>query len=245
MMKHVPLWQRISAELRARIDGGQYDHDFPGELEVADEFGVSRGTARAALRPLREEGLVAASPGRRPRIRQGRAASQYGQIYSLQELIAESGLEPRNQVLRQSVVVDAEAGAELGSGPEVFLLERIRLGGENPIAYERVYTAADLAPVLTQVDFSDVAFYRVLADQCRIVITGGREQIEAIAAPDTVADLLECEPGTPLLQVFRWGCCATGVVEYRQTYFRGDRFQALRHFGSVEREHPCPSGTLS
>lgn len=60
------LRERALAALRAAITSGQYrPGDHLGEVELATNLGVSRGTVREALRALEQEGLVeAASRGR-------------------------------------------------------------------------------------------------------------------------------------------------------------------------------------
>ena len=51
-----PLWKKVSADLMEEIHNGVFASGFPGEVELAKRYGVSRGTIRAALRPLREAG---------------------------------------------------------------------------------------------------------------------------------------------------------------------------------------------
>src|SRR5215813_6410797 len=63
----LPLWAQLRTDLRRRLDEGAFDEEFPGELALVEEYGVSRHTVRSALRDLRAEGLVVAERGRRPR----------------------------------------------------------------------------------------------------------------------------------------------------------------------------------
>lgn len=55
-----PLYEQIAAILTARIADGTYPprRRVPSEETVAEEFSVSRPTARAALQLLIERGLV-------------------------------------------------------------------------------------------------------------------------------------------------------------------------------------------
>jgi DNA-binding GntR family transcriptional regulator len=56
----------IAASLTARIRGGELAHGsaLPGEIALASEFGVAKGTMRRALTLLEEEGLIQRTPGR-------------------------------------------------------------------------------------------------------------------------------------------------------------------------------------
>lgn len=61
-----PLYEQIASVLAARIADGTYPprRRIPSEAQIVDEFGVSRPTARAAVRLLVERGLVRTVRGR-------------------------------------------------------------------------------------------------------------------------------------------------------------------------------------
>lgn len=61
-----PITQRISADLRRKIQDGTYGPGalLPSEPEVARDYDVSRQTARTALQALEREGLVIVRPRR-------------------------------------------------------------------------------------------------------------------------------------------------------------------------------------
>jgi GntR family transcriptional regulator len=58
-------YQEIADELAARIRRGEIAHRdrLPGELELAGEFAVSRGTVRQALAALKQTGLIETTTG--------------------------------------------------------------------------------------------------------------------------------------------------------------------------------------
>ncbi|MCO6184646.1 phosphonate metabolism transcriptional regulator PhnF [Rhizobium sp. L1K21] len=66
----VAVWRQIADELRAAINGGEFGGEgkLPGEMALAERFGVNRHTVRAAIAALASEGVVEASPGRGTRI---------------------------------------------------------------------------------------------------------------------------------------------------------------------------------
>lgn len=61
-----PLRDQLAAVLRAKIESGEWPPGYrlPGEVRLAQEYGVARGTVRAALDLLREEGRVVTFTGR-------------------------------------------------------------------------------------------------------------------------------------------------------------------------------------
>ncbi|WP_353475992.1 FadR/GntR family transcriptional regulator (plasmid) [Salipiger sp. H15] len=61
----MPLADKVYHSLRARITNGDYvaNDKLPSELQLAEEFGVSRPVLRTALERLREEGAVVSRQG--------------------------------------------------------------------------------------------------------------------------------------------------------------------------------------
>jgi GntR family transcriptional regulator len=60
-----PRYRQIAAILRDRIESGELEPDrpIPSEVQIQQEFGVARETARRAVALLRDEGLVVTVPG--------------------------------------------------------------------------------------------------------------------------------------------------------------------------------------
>jgi GntR family transcriptional regulator len=53
-----PPWRQVTADLRRRIQAGEWTGRLPSEKSIAQEYGVSVGTVRKALKQLRAEGLI-------------------------------------------------------------------------------------------------------------------------------------------------------------------------------------------
>lgn len=62
----MPLYVQVADAVAARIAKGQLKPGLPipSEKDLQDEYEVARGTARAAVRLLRERGLVVTVPQR-------------------------------------------------------------------------------------------------------------------------------------------------------------------------------------
>jgi len=62
----VPIYLQLVEILTERIERGEWppNRPIPSELQLVQEFGVARGTARRAVAVLRERGLVFTVPQR-------------------------------------------------------------------------------------------------------------------------------------------------------------------------------------
>ena len=178
----VPLWQQLLADLRTRLGDGEFSSDFPGELELVEQYAVSRHTVRESLRHLRTEGVVTANRGRRPRLAPAEVEQPLGALPSLFATVESRGLEQRSQVRALDLRADGVVAVRLGleeSTPLVYL-ERLRLAGDEPLALDRTWLPADVAQPLLDADFTRTALYDELAQHCGIRLTGGRERVRAV-----------------------------------------------------------------
>lgn len=230
----VPLWQQLLADLRARLADGEFTSTFPGELELVEQYKVSRHTVREALRHLRAEGIVTAARGRRPRLASVKIEQPLGALASLFAAVEARGLEQRTVVRSLDVRADGVVATHLGleeTTPLVYL-ERLRLAGEEPLALDRVWLPEPAGRPLLDADFTHTALYDELAVHCGIRLTGGREQVHAVLPTRRERDLLHLPSTAALLMVERTGCLHGRPLEFRHTLVRGDRYAITAAFDS-------------
>jgi GntR family transcriptional regulator len=223
----MPLWAQLLEDLRARLDDGEFVEEFPTDLELTTEYGVSRHTAREAVRRLQSEGVVSRERGRGTFVRTPTFEQPTGAIYSLFRSIETQGLEQRSEVLDRSVVTDPEVAVrlELDASAELVRLERLRSADGHPLAHDTVWLPADVARPLLDVDFTHTALYDELQNRCGVRPTSGKEWI-ATELPD--ADerrLLGLGAKQPVFRIRRLSSTAESrPLEWRETVIRGDRY---------------------
>jgi GntR family transcriptional regulator len=237
-----PRWRQIADQLDREIREGEHVARFPGEIELAERFHVSRGTIRAALRPLREAGVVSAARGRRPEVVVRDRASTFGPVYSLAEAVQTAGLEASSRVLRQEMVTSSSVAAALLVPPRtpLFHLVRVRLARSEPIATDETWILGDLSGPLVSADFTAAPVYELLRDRCGVVLDGGREEVWSVGASTADAALLGCRRGAPLLRARRLSHQGGRWIELRETRALGSSYSVVRTFGEAE---PCPAST--
>jgi GntR family transcriptional regulator len=229
----LPLWAQLLDDLRRRMGGGEFVDAFPSEMALVEEYDVSRNTVREALRRLRTDGVVVAGRGRRPRLGSQVAIEQpLGALYSLHDAIESAGLTPRSVVRAQEVRGDEEVALRLGLSPDARLvyIERLRLADDEPLAIDRAWFPLDVAEPLVGVDLSSVGFYDELATRTGVRLTGGHEQLHAVAPRRAERSLLRLPPGVAAFAIDRLGLMRERPVEWRRTLVRGDRFSVSAEF---------------
>lgn len=233
-----PVWAQVEADVRRRLDAGDFADGVPGEHALAQEYGVSRQTVRQSLRALREAGTLLAHRGR-PSCVATAITQPLGAIYSLFASVEAAGMSQRSQVMALDVVTDVAAATALGLPLETPLvhLARLRLADEEPLALDEAWLPAHLARPLLEADFRHTALYAELATRCGITLRGGREQLLAVVLEPGEADRLAVAPGSPAFLIERLGCAGSLPVERRRTLVRADRFSVTANFAPSSGYH--------
>lgn len=232
----LPLWAQLEADLRRRLAGGAFDERFPGELDLVDEYEVSRHTVREALRRLRLEGVLDSGRGRGTWVRKPKIEQPIGALYSLFASVEAMGLEQRSTVRSLEVRRDGRVAERLGQPPgtEFVYLERLRLADGEPLALDHAWLPRSLAHPLLQADFSHSGLYDELARLAKIRLTGGSEVITAVVPTAAQRALLAIPAGVGAFVVERRGCLNDRPVEWRESLIRSDRFSVVTQWSAQE-----------
>jgi GntR family transcriptional regulator len=223
-----PLWQQLLTDLRGRLERGDFTAGFPGELDLVEQYSVSRHTVREALRHLRAEGLLTVTRGRRARLSTPEPVIQQptGIVYSLFSSVESSGLEQVSVVRALNIQADGVVAPRLGleESTPLMYLERLRLAGGEPLALDRVWMPASIGEPLLGADFSHTSLYQQLLATTGIPITGGDERVRAVIPSKAEHEVLGLRPPAAAFFVERTGTSQGVPIEWRHTLIRADRF---------------------
>jgi GntR family transcriptional regulator len=227
----LPLWAQLLDDLRRRLGAGEFRDAFPGELELAARYGVSRNTVREAMRRLRDEGTVEAGRGRRPSLSH-EIRQPLGSPYSLYDSIEAAGLDQRALVRRADIVTDATVARHLGGDGSLALvhIERLRFADDVPLALDWIWLPAEIAAPLLDADLTDRGLYEELALRTGLRLTGGSEHLRAVIPSVQERADLALPRGAAAFSIERLGLVGRRAVEWRRTLIRGDRFSVVAQF---------------
>lgn len=222
----MPLWAQVLEDLRRRLEEGEFSDEFPTDIELTQQYDVSRHTAREAVRRLQDEGIVSRERGRGTFVTAPPIEQATGAIYSLFRSIESTGVEQRSDVLDLSVVTSVEVADRLGlaAGDELVRLERLRHAGGQVLAHDTAWLPASLARPLLEIDFSHTALYDELQRRCGVRPTSGMERISTELPPRAERELLGISAKQPVFRIQRESFAGDRPVEWRETLVRGDRY---------------------
>ncbi|MGC8480242.1 MAG: GntR family transcriptional regulator [Acidimicrobiales bacterium] len=230
-----PLWQQVRDDLLARVAQGEIADRFPTDREIVARYGVSRHTAREAVRHIAETGMIERRRGRGgTTLRSTEFIQPLGSLYSLFQAIEAQGVRQHSKVLSVATACNDEI-AGLLDRPEdtpLFLLERVRFAGQHSIAIDRAWMPLEIAEPLLGADFTHTALYDELRTRCGIVIDSGSEEIWPEVIDGEEASLLAIPDGSLGFRINRVGRAGGKPVEIRRSLLRADRTTLSVNWGS-------------
>jgi GntR family transcriptional regulator len=240
----LPLWAQLAGELRRRLEAGHFQERFPTDRELTETYGVSRQTAREAVRRLGEQGLLERRRGQGTFLRRPggpdaspeveRFEQPLGALYSLFRAIETQGVEQRSVVRALDVRHDSEVTERFGlpAGADLVYLERLRLAGEEPLALDRAWLPAAVAEPLLEADFSRTALYDELARHCGIQLTAGQERLRPVVPSQRQRRILRMRAGEAAFDVERLAWAGERLIELRSSLVRGGRYQFVAEWST-------------
>lgn len=230
-----PAWVQIEEGLADRIESGRLaaGERLPSERDLALALSVSRMTVRQALASLAARGLVERGVGRGTFVRESpRVVHDLTRVAGFTEEAERQGLEAGAQILAAAEQrAPAQVAQMLGieAGAPVVRLERVRLGGDQPITLEDSWVPAEHFPGLLEHDLSG-SLYALMREHYELAPVSATERLEPVAARAHEAAALGVPEGSPLMLVERVAYAADDTaVEFARDRHRGDRARFLIH----------------
>jgi GntR family transcriptional regulator len=232
-----PLWAQLEQELRRRMELGHFGTRFPTDRELMEIYGVSRHTARHAVSQLGADGILRRARGVGTSVDQRTFERSLGSLYSLFQVVEESGVPQHSDVRALERTVDATVAERLGLAPdtELIFLDRVRFAGPEPLAIDRVWMPATIAAPLLEVDFTHTALYNELERVIGKRPNEGREHILPAIPSEADRASLGLDPGQAVFSIERLGTFSGEPVEWRVTTIRGDRFSFVADWSAGQR----------
>lgn len=202
----VSLWRRIADHIEQSIARGTFQPGsrLPGEIEIADRFGVNRHTVRRAIAALAERGLVRAERGSGTFIEQRRIPYPIRPRTRFSEIVGGAGHTVGGRLVA-SVVEAADAEIvrrlRLKPGAPVMRLELLRHADRVPLCAATTWLDARRFPNAANVYAASESITRMLVRFGVRNYSRKSTRVTAAIAEAADASPLRIALGRPLLIV--------------------------------------------
>ncbi|RUO73623.1 histidine utilization repressor [Idiomarina seosinensis] len=222
----------IKQHIYQKIESGEWPENHPvsSENALAQQFSVSRMTARRALQELADEGLVIRTQGSGTFVAPIKSQTSFMAIRNIADEIRSRGNDYRAKVHHLRVQDASSQVAEaLALAPGSTVLHSTITHYENdvPVQLEERYVNPELVPDYLKQDFTKVTPHEYL---CVVTpLTEASHQIEAIMPITSVCQFLSVDRHEPCLRIIRRTWSSGGVVSYALLTHPGSRFKLGGH----------------
>lgn len=202
----------------------------PSENVLAEQFSVSRMTARRALQELTEQGLLVRSQGAGTFVATFKSQSSLLEIRNIADEIQERGHQHHS---KQIALVSADLNDELAillalkENEKVFYSEVLHFENDEPIQLEQRYVNSKLVPEYLQQNFAEITPHEYLSSEAPL--TEATNEVEAVLTTKEISSLLNVDSSTPCLQVKRRTWSSKGVVSLAILTAPGNKYRLGSH----------------
>ena len=229
----VPLYFQIYQHLLDQIHSGalQPGQPIPSEPELVSSLGISRMTARQAVKGLCDAGVTYSKRGLGTFVSGSKQVKTSTELLSFTQETQASGSRPSSRVLAfEEVEADAEVAGALHLAPKsrVFRLKRVRIADSVPMSIEECFLPPKLCPKLLDTFDPRTSLYQALSQKYGIRMTAADEVAEASLAHTEEARVLQIKKGSPVFLLTRISYAESSQpVEFVRSIYRGDRWKLV------------------
>jgi GntR family histidine utilization transcriptional repressor len=226
----------IKQHICQKIESGEWQQHakVPSENELAEQFSVSRMTARRSLQELTEQGLLIRSQGSGTFVATFKSQSSLLEIRNIADEIQDRGHQHHAKQLKlEAVEVNEEIAILLNlkinsvANESVFFSEVLHFENDQPIQLEQRYVNSKLVPNYLSQNFAKITPHEYLSSEAPL--TEATHEIEAVLAEKEICKLLTIETQIPCLQVKRRTWSSQGVVSLAILTAPGNKYRLGSH----------------
>lgn len=229
----IPLYYQIHQNLLEQIHSGklQPGQPIPSEQEIASSLGVSRMTARQAVKSLCDTGVAYSRRGLGTFVSEAKHEKTESELLSFTQETKARGWKPTSHVLAfGKTIADTQVARALHMKPggRVIHLRRVRLANAVPMGIENGFLPFGLFPALLEAFDPRTSLYKTLAENYGIRMLAADEMVEAGLASTEEARILGIGKNIPVFLLTRVSYAENGQpIEYVRSTYRGDRWKLV------------------
>lgn len=227
----VPLYRQISDHLKKQMTDGTYSigMKLPTEVELMEQFDVSRTTVRLAMDEMIEDGLVIKKPGKGTFVKKNKIYHNLEGFKSLYEALLEADIIPETEILHFALEVPSKKlkrTFQLSEDKPLLKIIRLYHIDNEPIAYTHIHVHPRLSEMISKKEAVENPIYKLIEKYDQIEIKHANFEIFASNASEEVSDVLCIQENDAVLGAERVFYNDAGEpLEHTILLFRSDAYR--------------------
>lgn len=224
-----PLYEQLKRMLVRDIESGIYKHGerLPGELALAEKYGISRITVRRAIAELCADGYCSSQQGKGTYVDYVRGQYRHLSFGGFSDSGTDPAKNHTNVILEKEIVAaDPTLAGYLAIEPGTSLIRLKRLMSENskPYMIDTAFFRLDLYPDIYDRLVENVSTFKLIRESYGAVFSTAKKSLSVVRASPEEARLLGCVPGDPLISTSKIIYRPDGMpIHYSHYFVLGDR----------------------
>ena len=226
-----PLYFQLKNVLESKIHSQEFKENdrLPSELELCEEFNVSRVTVRHALSELMKAGLIYRDRGKGTFITEGAGLKRPVLKGSIEDLIgAAKGTKIKILSYKEIPIPKNLSNLQRrNTTGTVFRLELVRSIAKGPLGYSLIHFPSSLGKMILLEDLKETTeIITFVEETLKTQAHRANQTIDVGVADKFIAKYLSVNPETPTLIIQRVYYSREGALMFvAKTHFRPDRFK--------------------
>lgn len=223
----IPVYYQLKNIILKKIGEGEYAPGslIPSERDLGESLNISRMTVRQALNQLVSEGVLYREKGKGTFVSKGKI--QQNNIMSFSDTVRQKGLMPSTEIIafqKELERYDIKEILEIGRDEVIYVIKRLRLANDLPIAIEEAFIPEKYCPGLEDFDLKS-SLYRIIKEQYSYTVNYIDNTIEASRPTKEEKELLKVNASLPILRINGISYTETGLkLFYEKDVYRSDEY---------------------
>lgn len=203
----IPLYLQLKEAIKAAIKDETFlsNQKIPTEIELSQQYNVSRITVRRAVEELCQEDYLIKRQGKGTFVKQKKVQRKMEYLLSFSEACKANGRVPSRLVIQRQVITLSEEDAIAMNQPigsKAIMIDRVNLADGIPLIYEKnIFPYHKYAFLLEET--LDGSLYQLLEEKYQIKIKHSlNSYLEVTRATGEIAKLLQVSNGEPLFYLY-------------------------------------------
>ncbi len=223
--KGIPLYYQLKEIIRDKIDRGVWaaGEQITNELEMVEEYKVSRATVRQAIMDLVREGILVRKKGKGTFVSNPKIVGDFTINFYYPEEFGTKHVPISSKIIAAPAWVARQL--QLDVGTKVYEIIRIRLFNDEEACIETMYLPAEVFPKLLDAKLEERIF-DLLDKHYGVKISKFNTYVEPVLLNAYESSLLQTGQNQPALKITKVGLTPQGApFIFTVSIFRGDRYR--------------------
>ncbi len=217
-----PAYMQIKEDILSKITACSIlpGEAIPSEMELANLYGVSRLTIRAALLELQRDGVLHSVHGKGSYVIGNAVSRDLDRLTGFSRSMKELHKEPKNSLIDSYIRCAGSYYAnifDIKEYDEIHYIKRISSVDKIPLSLEEIYIPVKILPNLMNINTNDFSMYDIY-DYYNIAFTHADQTLEVTTVDQNEARLLNIKTEDPVFLLKCFTYSQNEMIEYSISY---------------------------